>query len=82
MGKHRGKPDPNEPAERPGAYKEGEPVERTVAMFEGSYGFATVAAADKRLRGEAPYDQEIGSKGPVDSRGVRNDPQARRNSDR
>jgi hypothetical protein len=72
MGKHCGRPDPNEPV-RPGAYVDGEPVERTVAMFEGSYGSAVTAAADKRLRGQSPYDLETGSKGPVDSRGVRRD---------
>lgn len=40
-------------------------VEKAVAHLQGSYGHATVRVADKRLRGEAPYDLEPGSKPPV-----------------
>lgn len=40
-------------------------VEKAVAHLQGSYGQATVRAADKRLKGEVPYDLEEGSKPPV-----------------
>lgn len=79
MGKHSGKRDPQETTERPGAYVEGESVERTVSMFDWSVGSAVTAVADKRLSGTYPYDQEPGNKGTVDSRGVRrNDTTERR----
>lgn len=61
MGKHRGgRRKGDEPVLAQDA-----PMETKVAHLQGSQGQATVRVADKRLKGEYPYDLEPGSKPPV-----------------
>lgn len=38
--------------------------EQAAAHLDGSYGYAVTRVADKRLKGEEPYDLEPGVSGP------------------
>ena len=66
MGRHRGKPDPNEERRSRGP-KFGEAgTPKQVAEFDANISNHSVTAADKRLFGDFPYDKEPGSKPTID----------------